>query len=111
MSGITNPEVKEFAEALENWATEGDDREKRERLLKWLLSRCESRGFKSRQSKNRTEKDKYLIKRVDITEIDIKKAVVRAMKGYNPALDTSSWIRGGPIWPKGYGEFWPKGYA
>jgi len=108
MADTTNNEVTEFAKALKDWTAKDPDRE---RLLKWLLSRCESRGFKSRKSKDRTEEDKYVIRRVNIEDISIVKMVERAMKGYNPDLDTTSWIRGGPMWPKGYGEFWPKGYA
>ena len=110
-----NSEVTEFAKALERWAAEGSDREQKQRLLKWLLSRTESRGFKAPRrppvSEGSKEKDEFLIKRIDINDISIVKMVERAMKGYNPDLPTSSWIRGGPIWPKGYGEFWPKGYA
>jgi len=106
-----NREVQAFAEALQKWAEEEPKREQKELLLKWLLSRCESRGFKSRESKGPEEEDKYVIKRIDITEIEIKEAVMRAMAGYNPALSTSGWVRGGPIWPRGYGDFWPRGYG
>jgi hypothetical protein len=112
----TNPEVTEFANALEEWAAQGPDQEQKQRLLKWLLSRCESRGFKgprkSPESKgDKKMKNKYVIKRKDIKDIDIKDAVERAMAGYNPDLPTSGWVRGGPIWPRGYGDFWPRGYG
>jgi hypothetical protein len=106
-----SPEVQAFAEALQKWAAEGPDREQKQRLLKWLLSRCESRGFKSRESKRPKEEDKYVIERKDITKIEIDKAVMRAMASYNPDLPTSGWVRGGPIWPRGYGDFWPRGYG
>lgn len=97
-------EVTQFAKALEEWAAEGPDREQRQRLLKWLLSRCGSHRFEG-------SKGKYVIERTDIEDVKIKEAVKRAMAGYNPDLPTTGWVRGGPIWPKGYGDFWPKGYA
>ena len=107
--------VEEFASALQAWAADGPDREQKQRLLKWLLTRCESRMFigprKSSESKDSGEDDKYVIKRINIDEINIGKAVMRAMAGYNPSLPTSGWIRGGPIWPKAYGNIWPKGYG
>ncbi|UCF16906.1 MAG: hypothetical protein JSW59_05495, partial [Phycisphaerales bacterium] len=106
----SNPEVKAFAKALQEWAEQGPASEQRETLLKWLLSRCESRGFKSGKSKL-GEDDVYLIRRTGIGDIKIKQAVMRAMKGYNPNLPTSGWVRGGPFWQKGYGEFgWQKAY-
>ena len=108
----TSLEVTGFANALKEWAAKDPDRE---RLLRWLLSRCESRGFKgplkSRGSKGPEEEDKYLIRRIDIDKIQIVKTVVRAMAGYNPDLPTSGWVRGGPIWPKAYGDIWPKAYG
>jgi len=105
-----SPEVQAFADALQDWAERGTgpDRGKRETLLKWLLSRCKSRGF---ELKGESGANKYIIERRPITDIDIKEAVMRAMAGYNPDLPTAGWVRGGPIWPKGYGDFWPKGYA
>ena len=110
-----NPEVKEFAEALKKWAEEEPNREQKERLLRWLLSRCESRGFtgptKPSGSKDPEEPDKYVIERIDISKIKIDKAVERAMKGYNPDLPTSGWVRGGPIWPRAYGDMWPRSYG
>ena len=107
----TSPEVKEFANALNEWAAGRPDREL---LLRWLLSRCESRGFKGpcRPSEPESpEKDKYVIERRNIRDIDIPEAVMRAMVGYNPDLPTSGWVRGGPIWPKAYGDIWPKAYG
>jgi hypothetical protein len=110
-------ELTEFANALQDWAAQGPAQEQRQRetLLKWLLSRCESRGFrgpcKSRGSKGPEEEDKYVIKRIDIEDIKIKEAVMRAMADYNPDLPTSGWIRGGPIWPKAYGDIWPRAYG
>jgi hypothetical protein len=110
-----NPEVQAFANELEEWAAKGIESQKKQLLLKWLLSRCESRGFKgpckSSGSKGPEEEDKYVIKRTDIEDIKIKDAVMRAMAGYNPDLPTSGWIRGGPIWPKAYGDIWPKAYG
>jgi len=107
-----SPEVTKFANALQVWAAEGPDREQRQRLLKWLLSRCESRAFKGRgKSARAKEPDKYVIRRIDIDEIEIDKAVERAMSGYNPDLPTSGWVRGGPIWPRAYGDIWPKSYG
>ena len=44
-------------------------------------------------------------------DISINKAVQRAMMNYNPDLPTSGWVRGGPIWPKAYGDMWPKAYG
>jgi hypothetical protein len=110
-----SPEVRKFASALEKWAAEGSKREQKQRLLKWLLSRCESRGFKgpykSRGSKASKEENKYVIKRIDIEDTKIKEAVMSAMADYNPDLPTSGWVRGGPIWPKAYGNIWPKAYG
>lgn len=108
-------EVQAFANALQKWAEEEPKREQKQLLLKWLLSRCESRGFrgpcKSRGSKGSKEEDKYVIKRIDIEDTKIKEAVMRAMAGYNPDLPTSGWIRGGPIWPRAYGDIWPRAYG
>lgn len=110
-----NREVTDFATALKAWAEEGPDREQKQRLLKWLLTRCESRMFvapnKSSGPKDAPEADKYILKRIDIDEIEIEQAVIRAMAGYNPSLPTNGWIRGGPVWPKAYGDVWPKGYG
>jgi len=112
-----NPEVKKFAKALEKWATEGSkgEQKKKERLLKWLLSRCESRGFKGpckpRSSKRSGEENKYVIKRINIEDTKIEEAVMHAMADYNPDLPTSGWIRGGPIWPRAYGDIWPRAYG
>jgi hypothetical protein len=105
-------EVTGFANALKKWAADDPDRG---RLLRWLLSRCESRGFKgplkSRGFKGPKEKGKYVIRRIDINNIPIVETVERALAGYNPDLPTSGWIRGGPIWPKAYGDMWPKAYG
>jgi hypothetical protein len=105
-------EVQAFAKSLQKWAEDGPKQNQKRLLLKWLLSRCESRGFKgthkSRGSKGVKEEDKYVIKRTDIEDIKIEEAVMRAMAGYNPDLPTSGWVRGGPIWPKAYGNIWPK---
>jgi len=110
-----NREVQAFAEAVQEWAEEEPKREQKQLFLKWLLSRCESRGFKgackSRGSKGPKEENKYVIKRIDIEDTKIKEAVMRAMADYNPDLPTSGWIRGGPIWPRGYGDFWARGYG
>jgi len=110
-----NPEVTEFASALKNWAAKGPDSEQKQRLLRWLLTRCESRAFKgpckSPGSKDPGEPDKYVIRRIDINKIEIDKAVERAMAGYNPDLPTSGWVRGGPIWPRAYGDIWPRSYG
>ena len=107
-----SPEVTEFANALQQWAAEGPDREQKERLLRWLLSRCESRAFKGPgQPTGSKDPDKYVIRRIDINEIEIVKAVERAMAGYNPDLPTSGWVRGGPIWPRAYGDIWPRSYG
>jgi hypothetical protein len=106
-----NPEVKAFAKALQEWAKQGPAPEQRETLLKWLLSRCESRGFKSGKFRPVGEEDVSLIRRTNIKDIKIKQAVMRAMKGYNPDLSTSGWVRGGPFWQKGYGVFWQKAYS
>ena len=99
-------EVQAFATALQKWAEEEPKREQKQRLLKWLLSRCESHRFEG-------SKGKYVIKRTPISKIDIDKAVMDALVGYNPDLPTSGWVRGGPIWPRGYGygDFWPRGYG
>lgn len=103
-----SPEVKAFARELDAWGQTLP--QKQQILLKWLLSRCKSRGFKSRKSK-RPEDKKYVIERKEITELEIDKAVMDALAGYNPDLPTSGWVRGGPIWPRGYGDFWPRGYG
>lgn len=99
-------EVQAFANALQEWASQGHPREQKQRetLLKWLLSRCESHRFEG-------SKGKYVIKRTDIKDINIKDAVKDALVGYNPDLPTSGWVRGGPIWPKAYGNIWPKAYG
>jgi len=101
-----NREVQAFAEAVQEWAEEEPKREQKQLFLKWLLSRCESRGFKGPE-----EEDKYVIKRTDIEDIKIKEAVMRVMAGYNPDLHTSGRVRGGPIWPKAYSNIWPKAYS
>ena len=99
-----NPEVEAFAAALQEWAAQPPDQEQKERLLRWLLSRCESHGFIGSEGK-------YVIERREITYKDIDQAVMDALAGYNPDLPTSGWVRGGPIWPRGYGygDFWPRG--
>ena len=102
----TSPEVTEFANELQKWAAEGPDRERKQRFLRWLLSRCESRG-----SKGPEEEDKYVIGRIDINNIPIVETVERAMAGYNPDLPTSGWVRSGPTWPKAYSDIWPKAYS
>lgn len=111
----SSSEVQAFAKALQKWAEEGPKRKQKQLLLKWLLTRCESRGFegpcKLRRPKGPEEEDKYVVKRTDIEDVKIKEAVMRAMAGYNPDLPTSGWVRGGPIWPKAYGNIWPKAYG
>jgi len=107
----SNPAIKDFAIALEKWV-EGDD--EKQLLLKWLLSRCESRGFKGPGKSSKISDpraNRYLIERRSIEDLNIAKAVMRAMQGYNPHLPTGGWIRGGPIWPKAYGDIWPKAYG
>jgi hypothetical protein len=112
-----SPKVRAFAEELQKWATQGKpgEQKQRETLLKWLLSRCESHGFKgpskSRRSKGRKEKDKYVIRRIDIKDINIRDAVENALAGYNPDLPTSGWVRGGPIWARAYGDIWSRAYG
>ena len=93
---------------------EGPKGQQKQLLLKWLLSRCESRAFKGPSKSRRSqgsEEDKYVIRRINIEDIKIKDAVMRAMADYNPDLPTSGWVRGGPIWPKAYGDIWPKAYG
>ena len=102
----TSPEVTEFANALQKWAAEGPDQERKQQLLRWLLSRCESRGFKGPE-----EKDKYVIRRIDINKIPIVETVERAMAGYNPDMPTSGWVRSCSTWPKAYSDVWPKAYS
>ena len=94
-------EIGEFANELEAWAKENPERKT---LVQWLLTRTESRRFEGTEGK-------FVIERTDITKFDIKKAVMRAMEGYNSDLPTSGWARGGPMWPRGdaYGDFWPRG--
>lgn len=99
-----SPEVQAFAQELNAWGQTLPP--KQQTLLKWLLSRCESRGFKGKGSKGT-----YVIKRTKISEIKINKAVMDALVGYKPDLPTSGWVRGGPIWPKAYGGIWPKAYG
>ena len=109
-----SPEVQAFANALEEWAAEGPKGQQKQLLLKWLLSRCESRAFKGPSKSRRSqgsEEDKYVIRRINIEDIKIKDAVMRAMADYNPDLPTSGWVRGGPIWPKAYGDIWPRAYG
>jgi hypothetical protein len=95
--------VKEFAKELEMWA--GKDRE-RETLVKWLLTRTVSHRFEGTGGK-------FVIKRTDINDFDIKKAVMRAMADCkpNPGLSTTGWVRGGPTWPKAYAPGWLKAYG
>ncbi len=109
----TSPEVTEFANLLQKWAAEGPDQERKQRLLRWLLSRCESRGLRG------TEEGKYVIKGVDVSNIPMVETVERAMAGYNPDVPTSGWVRSastwskayGDVWPKAYGDIWPKAYS
>ena len=102
----TSPEVTEFAKALQEWAVEGPDRDKKQQLLRWLLSRCESRGFKGPE-----ERDKYVTKRVDINNIPIIETVERAMAGYNPDLPASGGVRSGQVRSKAYNDIWTKAYS
>jgi len=110
-------EVAEFANALQEWAEEGTTQEQKQRqtLLKWLLSRTESGGYKdyskSRGSKDPKEEDKDVAKRTNIEDVRIKEAVMRAMASYKSDLPTSSLAAGGSIWPKAYGYIWPKAYG
>jgi len=101
----TSPEVTEFANVLQKWAAEGPDQERKQRLLRWLLSRCESRGFKG------PEEDKSVTKRMDINNIPIVETVERAMAGYNPDLPTSGSVQSDSTWPKAYSDVWPKAYS
>jgi hypothetical protein len=94
-------EVQAFANALQEWAAHD---KQRETLLKWLLSRCESRRFEG-------SKGKYVIKRRSIKDINVKDAVRDALAGYNPDLPTSGWVRGGPIWARAYGDIWSRAYG
>ena len=101
----TSPEVTELANALQKWAAEGPDQERKQRLLMWLLSRCESRGFKG------LEKDKSAIGKINIHNIPIVETVERAMAGYNPDLPTSGGVQSDSTWPKAYSDIWPKAYS
>ena len=101
-----NPVHEKFARELEMWA---GDNEERETLVKWLLTRTVSHGFEGTGTKG-----KFILKRTDIKNFDIKKAVVHAMADCkpNPGLSTTGWVRGGPTWPKAYGsDMWLKAYG
>ena len=102
-----NPVHVKFAEELETWAK--NDKE-RETLAKWLLTRTVSHHF---EGTGGTE-GKFIIKRTDINDFDIKKAVMHAMADCkpNPGMSTTGWVRGGPSWPKAYGSnSWVKAYG
>ncbi len=103
-------EVQAFADALQHWAEQGSkqEREQKETLLRWLLSRSQSRRFKLRGA---STDNKYIIKRTPIANIDINKAITDALAEYNPDLPTEGWVQGGPIWTKGYGSYWEKAYG
>ena len=100
-----NREIQAFAEAIQEWAEEGPKREQKQQFLKWLLSRCESRGFEG------PSEYKYVSKRTGIEDIKIKEAVMRAMESYNPDLLMYSSVRGSNVWPKAYSNIWPKAYS
>jgi len=109
-----SPEVQAFANVLEQWAAEGPKRQQKQQLLKWLLSRCESREFKDpnnpRGSKG-SEEDKNVAKKTVAEGSRIKEAVTRALASYNPESPTSGFIQSTDIWPKAYGDIWPKAYG
>ena len=94
-------DVEKLAQDLAAWVDKRSETEKT--LMRWLLSRCESREIK-------IDSGKYVIAREDINGIDIKDAVMRALAGLEPnpgELPTSGWVRGGPIWPRAYAN-WPR---
>lgn len=95
-------DVEKLAQDLAEWAKGRSERQ--QTLMRWLLSRCESREIK-------IDSGKYVIaKRKDIRVIDIKDAVMRALAGLEPnpgELPMSGWVRGGPIWPRAYAN-WPR---
>lgn len=109
-----SPEVQAFANVLEQWAADGPKRQQKQQLVKWLLSRCETREFKGlnnpRGSKG-SEGDKNVTKKTATEDSRIKEAVMRAMASYNPESPTSSYSLGSDIWPKAYGDIWPKAYG
>ena len=100
----TQKDVEKLAQALAEWVGRRSDTD--QTLMRWLLSRCESRGFKV--------DGKYVIDRInDINVLDIEGAVMRALADLEPnpgELPTTGWVRGGPIWPRAYGD-WPRSYA
>lgn len=101
---MPSPKVEEFADALQEWARQDEERET---LAKWLLTRTVSHRFEGTGGK-------FVIERRDIDDFDIKKAVTHALAECkpNPGLYTSGWVRGGPNWPKAYGpDNWLKAYG
>jgi hypothetical protein len=101
----TQKDVETLARDLAEWVGRRSDTDKT--LIRWLLSRCEARGL-------RIDSGKYVIARInDINVIDVKDAVMRALADFEPNpgdLPTTGWVRGGPIWPRAYGD-WPRSYA
>jgi hypothetical protein len=110
-------EVAEFADALQEWAEEGTTREQKQRqtLLKWLLSRTDSRGpkdpSKSRGSKDLKEEDRDVVNRTNIEGVKIKEAVTCAMASYKSDLSASGSVGSDFVWPKAYSSIWPKAYG
>jgi len=101
-------EVAEFANALQEWAEQGTtpEQKQRETLVKWFLSRPDSRGFKGPK-----EEDKHVVKRTNIEDGKIKEAVMCAMASYKSDLPTSGGAGSDPIWPKAYSNTWVKAYS
>jgi hypothetical protein len=110
-----NSEVTKFAAALNDWATQGPDREQKQLLLRWLLTRCESHSFKGwpdgKPQESREPDRRVIIRRLCMDQIDIVKAVERALADYHSDLSTSGWVRGGPIWLRSYGDVWLRSYG
>ena len=93
--------VESFAEELKLWAEKDKGREE---LVKWLLTRTVSYRFGGTGGK-------FVIKRMDIENFDIVKAVRHAMAKCkpNPGDSATGWVRGG--WARAYAPGWLKAYG
>jgi hypothetical protein len=109
----TRPDdVQQFARKLDYWAQK-ELTKPQQTLLRWLLSRCESRALeimpKNVEKGGKKIEGRYLIEMKDVNEINIEEAVMDALAGLSPnpdELPTSGWMRGGPIWPRA--GTWPR---
>lgn len=99
-------EVQQLAQSLDTWA-QRELPPRQQTLLRWLLSRGESREIK-------IGKGSYATK-INIDETNIKKAVMDALAALNPDQFSTNggvpsayvWPRSGYVWPRS-GYVWPR---